>query len=638
MQDKSFWFYHSGLPEGTAAAEKTVLSPGSYLGGPLTPTDCTKPPALEAVPTFQIRLFTEKYAPNHRVTVRTEVGGWGRDIPGSYWGDSWFFHLESALYPNGVVFKFLLEGCHWMVGANLTIPSPQNRDYQETQLTFPVVEARYRHYYDNLLSGEDAAQQEVTHSNYDESVIYDVIIVGSGMGGGTLASRLSPRGRKVLLLDAGRLEYPTHLYNLPSSVWYGLPEKHWIGHYTCEKGSSISQFAMMNFGGRSVYWSGLIPQMKDWELGFWPSAVATYLKNGGYVAAEKLMRKHVTTGSFADGLIQQLQAAFPNYQVCDTPRSEHQPNLGKTSFIEQSTGTFSAAELLYDALTAEGKLGRDNLTVNLGHLVTRLEWKNNKIEGVVCQDLIGNRERTYRAKTFVLAAGSIETPKIALRSNLKDPNQRIGVGLTDHPAFFTKAFVIPASNTTYAGKDKHARVFFYADGTQQHRFNVEVLINGDYWRVRHASDELWQDQLSHKQDTIIELKFSCASPLIDSNYVKLGVNSEDKARVKMDENPFGRETRPTVEALGTGILQFFGVQNFDLTDNCQMWFGNGGTPAHAGGSMRMSADGSGVVDTDLKHEGYDNLYVCDPSVYPFIPAANPSLTLVALALRLDRKL
>jgi choline dehydrogenase-like flavoprotein len=68
--------------------------------------------------------------------------------------------------------------------------------------------------------------------------------------------------------------------------------------------------------------------------------------------------------------------------------------------------------------------------------------------------------------------------------------------------------------------------------------------------------------------------------------------------------------------------------------NDGMHFGNEGTVHHAGGSMRMSGDHSGVVNEDLRMEGYDNLYVCDVSVYPMIPAANPSLTLAALALRL----
>jgi len=41
-----------------------------------------------------------------------------------------------------------------------------------------------------------------------------------------------------------------------------------------------------------------------------------------------------------------------------------------------------------------------------------------------------------------------------------------------------------------------------------------------------------------------------------------------------------------------------------------------------------------VVNTGLRFEAYDNLYACDVSVFPFIPAANPALTLAALSLRL----
>lgn len=40
------------------------------------------------------------------------------------------------------------------------------------------------------------------------------------------------------------------------------------------------------------------------------------------------------------------------------------------------------------------------------------------------------------------------------------------------------------------------------------------------------------------------------------------------------------------------------------------------------------------MDTDLRFEGLDNLYVADNSVVPFIPATNPALTLSALSLRL----
>ncbi len=35
---------------------------------------------------------------------------------------------------------------------------------------------------------------------------YDVIIIGSGAGGGTLAHRLAPSGKRVLILERGELE------------------------------------------------------------------------------------------------------------------------------------------------------------------------------------------------------------------------------------------------------------------------------------------------------------------------------------------------------------------------------------------------------------------------------------------------
>jgi choline dehydrogenase-like flavoprotein len=42
------------------------------------------------------------------------------------------------------------------------------------------------------------------------------------------------------------------------------------------------------------------------------------------------------------------------------------------------------------------------------------------------------------------------------------------------------------------------------------------------------------------------------------------------------------------------------------------------------------------VDEDLRVAGTQDLYICDMSVMPFSSAANPVLTLVALALRLSR--
>ena len=90
-----------------------------------------------------------------------------------------------------------------------------------------------------------------------------------------------------------------------------------------------------------------------------------------------------------------------------------------------------------------------------------------------------------------------------------------------------------------------------------------------------------------------------------------------------------------VRDLRNSVLDFLHA-NHDPNDG--MHFGNEGTVHHAGGSMRVSGDHTGVVDDNLRMEAYDNLYICDVSVYPVIPAANPSLTLAALALRLTDRL
>jgi choline dehydrogenase-like flavoprotein len=84
----------------------------------------------------------------------------------------------------------------------------------------------------------------------------------------------------------------------------------------------------------------------------------------------------------------------------------------------------------------------------------------------------------------------------------------------------------------------------------------------------------------------------------------------------------------------------------------EAWYGQAGkgfgwgTVHHAIGTLRMpfkprydaGVASESVVDEHLRVQGTDRLYVCDMSVMPFSSAANPVRTLVALALRLSRRL
>jgi choline dehydrogenase-like flavoprotein len=89
-----------------------------------------------------------------------------------------------------------------------------------------------------------------------------------------------------------------------------------------------------------------------------------------------------------------------------------------------------------------------------------------------------------------------------------------------------------------------------------------------------------------------------------------------------------------VERLGLGS-----VEHLPTMDDDAAWRAAARDAAHASGTTRMSTDaGLGVVDPDLQVHGVQGLYVLGASVFPTAGYANPTLTVVALAVRLARHL
>jgi choline dehydrogenase-like flavoprotein len=584
-------------------------------------------------PLLKIRFETSQYAPNHLVTLRNAQDGWTKDILGIYRFGGWEFFLEKASYPNSLEFKFLLDQSYWMNGSNFNVVTDNDALFTEAQVQFPLTPSRYQHGYDNFHIDRTRIAQDGIPNNTREQIVYDVIVIGSGIGGGILADALSDAGVKTLVLEAGGLTFPTHTTNLPGD-WSRLAVHHQVGHYTNEPGSDFILGVHLSLGGRSNYWSGLIPRMRNWELQFWPTEIRDFFNNqNGYEPAETLMRKGKTLGPFQQSIVTKLTTDFSDWNVENLPHSRHQPNLSDTNLIENvlesSTGTFSTTDLLLTSMAFDGTAGRQNLTINLGHLVTQIETQGDKATAVVCQDLLGNVTRTYRGKIIVLAAGSLESPKIALNSNLVDPNQKIGVGLTDHPAFFSAEYIIP-DGSPFGGADKHAKVLMSKRNAtvNDHPFNIELLINPIYWNLRKPDDDIRQAPNPSR----IKLTFAFSSVLDNDNFVRSnGVGK--KLSVKVKRNQTGVPHFGAAQQMRNTILSKLGIP-FDPNEG--LGYGNEGTVHHAGGTLRMSSDGTGVVDANLKFERYDNLYCADPSVWPFIPAANPALTLAALSLRLAK--
>lgn len=616
--------YHSGTGD-------------TFIGTPPA-ADAARPAARAFIaapqPLRKIRFATSQYAPDHVVTIRGSGDGWASDTYGSYRDGAWEFFLEIPSLPPTLAFKFVLDGAHWMLGPDLVVGTGSDHSFDESTVRFGAVESRFTHGIDNFRIERTKQAQDGVPRNTRDDILYDVVIIGSGMGGGPLADALSDAGVRTLVLEAGGLTLPTHMTSLPGD-WSRAANHHRVGHFVNEPGSDFLPGVHLSLGGRSVYWSGLIPRMRAWELAFWPQPVRDFLQQGGYAAAETLMRKQSRLGPFQDSVVATLAADMPDWQVSDLPRSVHQPFVGAGGqlgdIVQDSTGVFSTADLLLSSLAYAGAAGRQNLTINLGHLVTRIEASGTSATAVVCQDLLGNTTRRYRGRFIVLAAGSLESPRIVLNSGLNVPGGKLGVGLTDHPAFFSATYEIPNGNP-FGGSKRHAKALLFKKTAtfNDHPFNVEVVVNPELWQVRNSDDDL----VPVPNPSKIKMTFSFASLLDDDNHVTSpGVGK--KLSVKVKRNDAGVAHFDAARLTRNAILQSLGVP---FTAGEGMGYGNEGTVHHAGGTMRMSGNATGVVDTNLKFESYDNLYCADPSVWPFIPAANPALTLVALSLRLADQL
>jgi hypothetical protein len=135
--------------------------------------------------------------------------------------------------------------------------------------------------------------------------------------------------------------------------------------------------------------------------------------------------------TYQDDSSARLQDLMPGFVAQDAPVAVQY--RGATS-LAVSTGLSSTADLLLQDRLLDDP-GHPLPTVNLNIAVWSVipdPANPARVVGVRGWDLLARKERTFRARTVVLSAGTIESAKIALQSDLADPNQLIGRGLTDH--------------------------------------------------------------------------------------------------------------------------------------------------------------------------------------------------------------
>src|SRR5215472_1833568 len=294
---------------------------------------------------FTISFVTDTVVPEDVVVLRTAADGWA-DRAGDYTGAAWQFVLDERDYAGGLEFKFVILPGRWMLGGNLTAAAPaagSQLAYTDAQVTFPPSTG--------LVTENGIVAQRLVNRNLDGTIVYDVIVIGSGMGGGVLASALADAGASVLLLEAGSYLFPTHVGNLPRRLLIGQFQKHvwslWqdfqVINYTNVNGSGYQGAQAFNLGGRSLFWGSLVPQLSAWQLAAWPSQVSDYLLNqGGYTSALHTMNAdQLQPSAFQASSQAYLETLIPGWNVLNGPVGVQY--MGSTNWSIPA-GIFSTAD------------------------------------------------------------------------------------------------------------------------------------------------------------------------------------------------------------------------------------------------------------------------------------------------------
>lgn len=451
---------------------------------------------------------------------------------------------------------------------------------------------------------------------------YDVLIVGSGPGGGAALYRLcelwkNKGAKKIGVLEMGDKLFHSHSLNIPTQN-VNTARDQLLPDNSTAVGKRLPQFSgatmVYALGGRSLFWNAATPRPIESELNKWP--IHTRELNVYYGMAEKLM--HVTR-SYAKGSSMQ-NILLKRLHSSGILEADDMPLAFDMTPSRQgevhSNPWFSSINALAAALFDRPY----DLAVNA--FVSRVFVENEKVAGVEVISL-DKKAHTIRAKNVVLSASTLESPRILLNSGIQGP--AIGRYLTGHVSIIGIGTI---SRRQFSEKLGNLAVLKFE--TNKSPYQIQILGPDQYFSYQQFEDKKLKDNLM-----VVYASFGRVEPRAENRvYVDPSITDEFGVPLNQVQYSLSNKDRQTADLVAQGIRQSATAMGVTL-DEASMVLRPPGADMHESCTCRMGDDPA--TSTTNRHgqvHGVQGLYVADNSVLPTLTAAGPVISNVALAIRL----
>ena len=473
---------------------------------------------------------------------------------------------------------------------------------------------------------------------------HDVIIIGSGMGGATLAAALAPTGKSILILEKGEALNPSAADRDPVAIFqrgHFRPKEVWLDG----AGKPFNPGNYYNVGGNSKFYGAVLLRYRaadfspiqhlEGKTPGWPISYDDL--EPWYSRAEQMYQVRGQLGQ--DPSEPPHSGPYPHPPVPDEPAiADLRARLTRVGLHPASLPLgvdiekwLQGGQTTWDAFpnTNGGKMDAEtigiaqalkhpNVTLRTGAEVTKLiADATGRITGVQVNGAV------LSAPIIVLAAGAVQSAVLLLRSGLANTSDQVGRNFMNHNTSAVLAIHPFRRNRSVYQKTLMVNDFYLSGGPKNAPLgNIQLLgkITGPILAAQIPIPGFLAGFIARRTVDLYAMSEDLPDP--DSRIMLRG------DQIVMDWRQKNWAAHLAFVAKLKGLLRRAGYpivlsRAFDSR-----------TPSHQCGTARMGADRTtSVVDTFCRSHDHLNLFITDASTLPTSAAVNPALTIAALSLR-----